>query len=161
MSTRGTNMGMRIDEVRSRAQTVREGSALTLHDAYAAIDVPATEGAAAFGDPFQLQAYDVMQLLLDYTAGTATTGVQIVAQVSPHRNDEAQVGGPWKDLYFLDPSMTLARWGVFVSSPTSLAVAFMMPLFAARWVRFKVWCPGATQTGSRVTLAGLPDKLSL
>lgn len=155
----GQSRGQRIDEVRSQATTHRDGGSFVAHDIDA--DAEADEASAAFGEPIFIQPYDLLLLMLSYTAGTATDGVMIVAEVSEHKNAEGAPGGPWKVLYVQDPStLMLSRWSANLTSTGDEAIAFSTPTYGAKWIRFKAWAPGTDQSDSRIELRAIPDKLS-
>jgi hypothetical protein len=145
--------GQRIADVRSTNQYSKNGLD-DLHTAYSAADAPATEGAAAWGSAIRTEGFDHITLFVDHTAGTTTTGVEIVAQVSyTDGSTEAQ----WFDLWEDSGSGTaLSLWQRSIATTTSDRVAFDIPTFG-RFMRFKVWVPGTVNTNSRVTLQGHRD----
>lgn len=150
------NRGRRIDEIRSADAQDNKQGALTLFDHTG--DASSTEGGAAWGARVWAFPFDVIELLLDYTAGVATTGVEIRAQVSEYDNP---TDASWHDLYVLDPATgVINRWKATLPSAVDARIAVQTEA-RPKWMRFKVWTPGGDQTGAVVLLKGVFDKLSL
>jgi hypothetical protein len=119
------------------------------NDLYASTDIPDTEAGAAFDAALLVHGYDEITLQLDHTAGTTTTAVHVVTQVS---YQPAEGSDQWFDLYddeLGDGVLVRKIWDV--TTAVDANVAWTIKTHGVR-MRFKVWVDGADNSDSRARL---------
>lgn len=134
----------RCKEIRELAYVDEKPGALTIHDDYESVALPATEGAAAWGDPFRVFGYDNLTALLHMTKAAGTlTAVNVAVQVSYVPNP---TNSEWYDLYEDEAGDGVLVRKVYVTSiaVAELRVGWHMPV-RGKNMRVKLW--GTTADG--------------
>lgn len=150
--------GMRIDHHRGTLFDFK-GDARVLAGSRSA-DAADTEANAEWGEPVAVLGADKVHLLIELAVGGSTdiSGLTIVAQISQH---DGANDAHWHDFYVrADPVAAPGRWSVSLASAVALKIGLTEPV-GGRYMRFKVYCPGADQTGARVLVSGILDKNSV
>lgn len=121
----------------------------TAHDDYESADTEA-EGSAEFGPAIRTDGYDRVVALLDHTAGTTQTGIQVVAQVS---HSENAPDAEWFDLYEDEAGTGVLVRKIYEIAHSSgdLNASFVFPALG-RYMRFKIYTTASNRANSRAVL---------
>ena len=141
MAATSTTAGIRLSQSRLAA-TGDDNGGRPVHQLYKpgtdGDNLPATEGAAEFGDAFPVEGVDLITALVNL-AQVAGTTVRVVAQCSP----KAVPGDDWFDVYMPDGSGSVQRFLAAVAVSGSAKLALPVPV-SGRWMRLKIWADGST-----------------
>ena len=122
------------------------GGFVVAHEAYADALLPASEGAAAWGEAFRVSGFERITVFVDYTHGDHTS-VHIAVQTSGK-----STGPTWYTLHIDE-----AGDGVLVEKEYTKTIAvdgsfaFEIPTQGAA-MRLKVWGEGGVGTNDRATV---------